>query len=586
MDGVALEIVPCPPAQVQTLVETLGISEPLAQTLVRRGYDSPDTARAFLAADETHPEDRFAGIESAVASILGHVRARTRITIHGDYDVDGVCSTAILVRALQRLGAQVDWRLPERADGYGLSEQTIHELSARGTALLLTADCGVSSVAEVALAKQLGIDVVVSDHHSPRTDGVLPDAPIVHPALCGYPCTELCATAVAYKLARALWLAVGRDPAELDEELDLVALATVADVVELTGENRSLLKRGLVELRRTARPGLRALAEIARLDPTKLDERAIGFGLAPRINAAGRLHSPAAALELLLTDSRPRALQLANELDRCNHERRATEREILNQAEAQVRELGPRGGYVLAGEGWHAGVVGIVAARIAERHNRPAVLVALTGDRGRGSGRSIASFDLLGGLVACDSHLLRYGGHRAAAGVELELAQLDAFRAAFDAHALAMLAAEDYATHERVDAIVGGRALGLPLAEELAQLAPFGRGNPEVCLLVRDARFEQVRAMGEGKHARFQLASEGVRALGVCFGRGGSLPVQEGVPAQATFKLEVNEWRGSCEPRLVLRHIVDAQTPPLRKQLLVVREPEPAAPLQLELALP
>lgn len=623
MDAVTLQIAACPPERVRALVDTLGVSDALAQALVRRGHDEPATARAFLQAREQHDEDRFAGIDAAVETILRHVRDRTRITVHGDYDVDGVCSTTILVTALRRLGAQVDWRLPERAEGYGLSERTIHELAARGTALLLTADCGVASVAEVALARTLGIDVVVSDHHSPRPDGTLPDAPIVHPALCGYPCTELCATAVAHKLTRALWRAAGRNPDELDGDLDLVALATVADVVELAGENRRLLRAGLIELRRTARPGLRALAEVARVDLAKLDERAIGFGLAPRINAAGRLHSPAAALELLLTEDRARAVTLAAELDRCNRERRATEREILIEAEAQVRELGPLPGYVLAGERWHPGVVGIVAARIAERHNRPAVLVALDGQSARGSGRSIAAYDLLGGLTACAAELRRYGGHRAAAGVELERERLPAFREAFAAHAQRALDDADLVPRERVDAIVGGRALGLPLAEELCQLAPFGRGNPEVSILVRDCRFEQVRAMGEGKHVRFQLASEGVRALGVRFGQGGSLPVEEGVPAEATFKLEVNEWRGVCEPRLVLRHLIaepdpapptpaEHETVPpapaghrptterepgfaagagARREAAIAASPEqsvasPASPLQLELALP
>ncbi|MHB1539573.1 MAG: single-stranded-DNA-specific exonuclease RecJ, partial [Solirubrobacteraceae bacterium] len=556
MDTVALEIAPCSRESVERLVASLRVSEPLAQALVRRGHAEPSVARAFLAAGERHDEDRFDGLDAAVETIARHARARTRVTVHGDYDVDGVCSTAILVSALRRLGAQVDWRLPERAEGYGLREQTIHDLAARGTRLLITADCGVASVAEVALARSLGIDVVVSDHHSPRADGQLPDAPIVHPAVCGYPCTELCATAVAHKLTRALWRAAGRDESELDGDLDLVALATVADVVQLAGENRRLLREGLVELRRTARPGLRALAEVARVELPRIDERAIGFGLAPRINAVGRLYSPAAALELLLTEDRARAAALAAELDRCNRERRATEREILSEAEAQVRELGPLPGYVLAGERWHHGVVGIVAARIAEQQNRPAVLVALERGRGRGSGRSIPAYDLLAGLTACAAELHRYGGHAAAAGVELERSRLPAFREAFAAHAEAALGAADLAPRERVDAIVGGRALGLPLAEELGRLAPFGRGNPEVSILVRDCRFEQIRPMGEGRHVRFQLASGGVRALGVCFGRGGSLPVEEGARAHATFKLEVNEWRGACEPRLVLRHVL------------------------------
>jgi single-stranded-DNA-specific exonuclease len=615
--AVALEIPQCRREHVRALTVALGVSEPLAQVLVRRGLHEPDAAEAFLTASESHQPDRFAGLEAVLAPILQHVRERRRITVHGDYDVDGVCATAILVGALRRLGADVGWRLPRRADGYGLQEQTVRELSARGTSLLLTVDCGITSVQEVALARSLGIEVVITDHHSPRADGALPDAPIMHPRLCGYPCPELCATAVAHKLTLALWDALGRDPGELEPDLELVALATVADVVALRGENRRLLQRGLLALRRTVRPGLQALIAVAGLDPVAVDERAVGFALAPRINAAGRLHSPAAALELLMTDDQQRARRLAAELDRCNRDRRATEHGILLEAEAQVRELGPQAGYVLAGEGWHVGVVGIVAARIAERHNRPAMLVALDGERGRGSGRSIAKFDLLAGLSACERHLLRFGGHSAAAGVEVERGRLDAFRAAFAAYAEARLQGQDLLVSERVDAVVGGRDLGMELAQELRRLAPFGRGNPAVCLLVRDARFEQVRAMGEGRHARFLLRSEGVCAGGVAFGGGGTLPVGEGELVQATFKLEVNEWRGSSEPRLVLRHVISDQVDrrrapeqwsaparrpaarkaqdsvdrqescPLGEKAFRARaEPSAAQPLQLELALP
>lgn len=579
MDGVVFDIPDCPAAQVAELTGALGVSEPLAQVLVRRGFGDPARARAFLEADESHPVAAFAGIEDVLAPILAHARDGRRITVHGDYDVDGVCATTILVNALRRLGAQVDWHLPDRADGYGLREQTVRELAQRGTSLLITVDCGVASVDEIALARELGIEVVVTDHHSPRSDGVLPDAPIMHPRLCGYPCGELCAAAVAHKLTIALWQASGRDPAELDADLDLVALASIADVVELLGENRSLTRRGIVELRRCTRPGLRALIGIAGLDPVAVDERAIGFALAPRLNAAGRLHTAAAALELLMTESHSRAVQLAAELDRCNRERRATEQRILIEAEAQVRELGPQAGYVLAGEGWHHGVIGIVAARIVERHNRPAVLIALEGQRGRGSGRSIPAFDLLGGLTACAERLARYGGHRAAAGLEIEREQLPAFREAFAAHAAASLSAEDMLPRERVDAIVAGPALGMELAEELCRLAPFGRGNPSVSLLVQDARFEQVRAMGEGKHARFQVLSGGARANAVAFGRGERPPIEEGLVCDATFKLEVNEWRGACEPRLVLRHVLPSEP-------LVHDERERDEPLQLELSLP
>jgi single-stranded-DNA-specific exonuclease len=537
------------------LERELDVSGALAQVLVRRGLGEPARARAFLAAEEQHSPAAFAGIGEAVDTILAHISPAQLITIHGDYDVDGVCSTAILVRALRALGAEVDSFLPDRAgDGYGLSERTVRRLAVRGTRLLVSVDCAITAVEEVALAGELGMRVVVTDHHAPRADGALPQAPIVHPALCGYPCPELCATAVAYKLAQALFEADGRDARELEQDLDLVALATIADVVPLIGENRSLVRRGLRALAATRKPGLRALMAVARVDASRVNERAVGFALAPRLNAAGRMYRADAGLELILTDDPARAQQVAEELDRANLERRQVERGIRFEGEAQIARLGERRAYVLAGEGWHPGVIGIVAARLAETHNRPVVMIALDGERGRGSGRSIAGFDLLAGLSACAAHLLRHGGHRAAAGLEIERVHVEAFADALNAHAERVTTPTDLIAVERVDAVVGADELGMTLAEELQTLAPFGRGNPGVSLMLADARFRDGRPMGEGKHVRFTVESRGARARAVAFGNGGHLPVPDGAPAEATFTLEVNEWGGVSEPRLVLRH--------------------------------
>ena len=570
-----LQIDHCEVSAVLALERDLGVSHVLAQVLVRRGFGDPARARAWLDAGERHEPSQFAGIDDACDLILMHVEAANRITIHGDYDVDGVTSTAILVGVLRDLGGDVDWYLPSRAeDGYGLSAATVARLAARGTQLLITADCAITAVDEVAAARAAGIDVVVTDHHSPRADGVLPDAPIVHPAVCGYPCADLCAAGVAYKLAGALLGAAGRDPAAADADLDLVALATIADCVPLRGENRRLVRAGLKALAVTTRPGLRALMKVSRADPSRIDARAVGFRLAPRINAAGRLERADAGLELLLTTDDARAAQIADELDRLNSERRHTETRILFEAEAQVAQMGERMAYVLAGEGWHKGVIGIVASRIAERHHRPAVLIALEPDaseagsqaRGTGSGRSIAGFDLLGGLDAAAAHLVRHGGHRAAAGCEILASEVDAFRAAFEAHAAATLRPEDLVSVQRADAIAAGDELGLALAEELELLAPFGIANPSVSLLVPAARFSDARTMGEGKHARFSVQSGGTRAAAVAFG---VAKVDCDVPLDATFTLELNEFNGSVEPRLVLR---DAR-PCAPAPIVVVGEP-------------
>jgi single-stranded-DNA-specific exonuclease len=348
-------------------------------------------------------------------------------------------------------------------------------------------------------------------------------------------------------------------PPSPEADLDLVALATVADVVPLVGENRALVKRGLEEVRRARRPGIRALLEAAKCDPSQLDEGDLAFRLAPRVNAAGRLYRADAGVELFLTRDEGRAREIATELSRANGERRATEQRVLQEAEAALRglpeQLRAAPGFVLAGEGWHPGVIGIVASRLVEQHHRPVVVVSLDGKGGgRGSGRSIPGFDLLAALDACSPHLNRFGGHRAAAGLELEVGNLDSFQQAFAAHASKVLNPEDLKKTERIDAIVGGASLGLELAEELRQLAPFGMGNPGVRLLVPSARVRDVRSIGEGKHARFSLYSGSHKALGVAFGRP-SLGVDEEQSVDVAVRLEVNRWNGSVEPQVVLREV-------------------------------
>jgi single-stranded-DNA-specific exonuclease len=549
-----LEIAPYAVAEALALERELGVGHVLAQVLVRRGLGDPGQAAAFLRADACHEPGAFAGIDRALEVIGHHVRAGSRIVVHGDYDVDGVCATAIMVRALRELGADVHWFLPSRTeDGYGLSAATVERLAARGTGLIVCVDCGITAVDEVAAARAAGIDVVVTDHHAPRADGSLPDCPIVHPAVCAYPCADLCGAGVAYKLAQAL------GAGSADEDVELVALATVADLVPLVGENRRLVRQGLAALATTVKPGLRALMSVAQADPGALDTGTLGFRLAPRINAAGRLTRADAGLELLLCQDPARARAVARELDAVNAERRTVEQRILWAAEAQVRELDaerPRSAYVLAGEDWHPGVVGIVASRIVEQHHRPTILIALdgAGGTGSGSGRGIPGFDLLGALHAGAGHLGRYGGHRAAAGLTIDAGEIAAFRAAFEAHAEAVLTPDLLEPVERVDAVVSGTELGLDLAEELAALEPCGMGNPAPRLLVPGGRFGDVRTMGEGRHARFSVSSGGVRARAVAFGCDGRVAEDLERPQDATFKLQRNTWNGAVEPQLVLRH--------------------------------
>jgi single-stranded-DNA-specific exonuclease len=543
------------------LATGLGVSRPVGAILARRGFEDVEQARRFLAADERHDPLTLPGVREARELILGHVRRGTRIAVFGDYDVDGVCSTAILLRTLRALGADPVWELPSRFDeGYGLSTAAVDRLAGRGVGLLVTVDCGITAVEPVAAARAAGLDVVVSDHHLPGE--TLPECVIVHPALGEYGCPELCAAGVVLKLCEAL------DPGAAEEHVDLAALATVCDLVPLRGENRRIVREGLVALARTCKPGLRALMEVAAVEPAELTEHALGFRLGPRVNAAGRMRRADAALELMLTEDGGRAAEVARELDLLNGDRQQAETRILFAADAACLPQASQGAIVVAGEGWHPGVVGIVASRLVERWRRPCVVIALDEDGGgRGSGRSISAYDLHAGLSACAAHLTRFGGHRIAAGVELAAESVEPFRAALAAHAGAALAPGDLIPVERVDAVVPGGVLGLGMAEELEQLRPFGMGNPQPTLLVPAARFQNVTGMGEDKeHSRFTLITAGgARSRGVAFGS----PPKELAPAadvnhDIALRLERNRWKGVVEPRTILRALCPTRPGELR----------------------
>jgi single-stranded-DNA-specific exonuclease len=559
---VRFEIPPAPAARVAALQDALGVGRVCAEVLVRRGFDDPAAAAHFLAADEHPPLSAFAGLADAAAVLLRHARAGSRIVVHGDYDCDGVCATATLVRALRQVGAQADWFLPHRVDdGYGLNEHTVRRLAAEGTGLVVTVDCGITSVDEAALAAELGLDLVITDHHRPRADGVLPDAPIVHPGDGRYPFPQLCGAAVAWRLSGALLEAAGLDARDADVDLDLVALATVADVVPLTGENRWIVRQGLRAIADSRRPGLRALLDVSHTPPADIDATAVAFRLAPRINAAGRIGRADAGVELFLTGDETEARRLADRLDRANLDRRDVERRILDEAVAQATAQGEQAAYVLAGDDWHPGVVGIVASRIVERFGRPAVLLGTNGDELTGSARSVPGFDLLAGLDACAEHLLRHGGHRAAAGLALTPDRLPAFTAALRAYAAAHLDEDALEPVEQVDAVVGGAQLGMALADELSALGPFGEGNPEPVLLVPAGRAESVRPLGAaGAHVAFTLASGSSRVAAVAFGRD-RMPADAsgapyaGGPLAGTYVLERHAFRGHVTPRLRVREL-------------------------------
>jgi single-stranded-DNA-specific exonuclease len=559
-------IKPCDPQQTASLAAALDLSDTTASVLARRGYAEPERAAAFLGG-ELPGHDPFAlgDMHDARDRILAAVAAGTRICVHGDYDVDGICATTLAVLVLRDLGADVDWHLPSRfEEGYGVSSETLARLAREGFGLVITVDCGITAVEEVREARRAGLEVIVTDHHRPGD--TLPDCPIVATKPSAYPFPELCGTGVVYKLAEAL---LGQDDERLARHLDLVALATIADVVPLVDENRALAIAGLRRLATTTRSGLKALMRVAHVDPAVVDEGAVGFRLAPRINAAGRLGRPTAALELLLTDDEDTAGRIARELEELNRERQAVEERILREASAVIEGWPEaqrrRKGFVVADESWHEGVIGIVASRLAERYHRPVVLIAGSsassegGDLWKGSGRSIPAFDLHAGLAACAEHLERFGGHRAAAGLSIRPGAVDDLADAFAVYADAHLDDEELRPVTPVDGIVPGSALTLGLCEELRRLAPFGLGNPGVNLLVAGCELTELATVGEGKHLRFRVRDRGRPAgSAIAFGLGPQLDRFRRVGAyDVAFRLQENTWNGTSSPQLVVRRIFE-----------------------------
>ncbi len=551
----------CAHADVRALAEALGVSETTASVLARRGHRDVEEARRFLDGKlPGHDPLQLGDMEAAVATIRAAVARGARICVHGDYDADGICATALAVLLLRELRSDVSWHLPSRfEEGYGLNAGTLTRLAEEGFDLVLTVDCGITAVAEVEHARSLGLEVVVTDHHRPADE--FPACPVVAPLKGDYPFAGLCGTGVVWKLAQAL---LGEEHTFCDRQLDVVALATVADVVPLVDENRALALLGLRRLAQTQKPGLRALMRVAGVDPAAVDESSVGFRLAPRINASGRLCRPEAALALLLTDDEREAKRLAEELEGLNRERQAVEERILRQAVAEVESWPEsrrrRRGYVVAGEGWHEGVIGIVASRLVERYNRPVVLITGADEQWKGSGRSVAAFDLHAGLAACAAHLERFGGHRAAAGLTIRAEQVEVFAAAFAAHADAVLSEDDLRPVTRVDAIVAGASLTLDLCEELGRLGPFGLGNPSVTLLVDGCEVESPSTVGDGKHLRFRVRQRGRDAgSAIAFGLGAQLDrFRREQRYDVAFRLQENRWNGVVSPQLVVRRVFDA----------------------------
>ncbi|MCW2922216.1 MAG: recJ [Thermoleophilia bacterium] len=510
---------PCDLDLVDALRRELSCTETLAWVLARRGT-TPEQARALMtddpAADDAQLHDPFllGDMAAGVERIRYAIEQREPIVVHGDYDADGVCSTTLLVEGLEQLGADVRAFLPDRfTNGYGLQIEQVERFRNDGAGLLIAVDCGITAVEAVAHSNDLGLDVVICDHHMPGE--VLPAAILCSTRPSDYPFPDLCATAVAGKLLVAL----GGPSGPAQHELE--AIATVADCMPLVGENRVLVRRGLRALRSTTRPGLRALAEQCGIRTPDIDAETIAFKLAPRINAVGRISQSERAYELLRADERL-APRLAADVDATNEQRRAIEREIADAAIAQVESWGARERaariYVVHGTDWHEGVVGIVASRLVERYSRPVIVVA-DGDPARGSGRSVDGVDLHAALRACDDLLLRWGGHSQAGGITIDPTRIGELRDRLATWGSEHIDDSLLVPRDRIDAVVPGAELRFELVQELERLAPYGTGWERPRLLAVNATVEELKAVGgDGTHLKCVVAAGESRVPGIGFG--------------------------------------------------------------------
>jgi single-stranded-DNA-specific exonuclease len=545
---------PLDPDTVRGLAEGLRVPPEFARILLRRGLDDAERVRAFLSPrlEDLHDPLLLPDMGEAVERIEHALRRGERVLVHGDYDADGMSAAAVATRALQRLGGRVEAFVPHRTrDGYDLSEAGLERAARMGASLILTADCGVSAVEAVARAARQGRDVIVTDHHRPGTR--LPAAvAVVDPmrADSAYPFRGLAGVGVVFKLVQALFARAGVETAEANQHLDLVAIGTVADQMPLADENRTLVRAGLLALARTRKPGLRALLRRIGIEeggPVSADD--VSFRLAPRLNSVGRMASAEAGLRLLLTGDPHEAERLAAHLDRQNAQRREADRRVYAEAERQLSERYDPGrdrAVVLWGDGWHPGVIGIVASRVAEAIHRPAVVVSFDGDVGRGSGRSIPGFHLFRALQELSPMLDRFGGHRMAAGLAIRRDRVEEFAERLRDLAATELHDDAVADDLRVDLVAPLGRLDSELRGWLARLEPFGTENPPPVLMARDVALERLEPVGaKGAHLRVELADATGRLAGIGFGLGGrASELPPGRRWDVAFHLEENHWNG------------------------------------------
>lgn len=548
------------------LAQTLGIDPIIAQLLLLRDVDTAEKAREFLSARLSSLPDPslLPDMELACQRIYLALQQNERIAIHGDYDVDGITGCTLLVEVLRALGADVEYHIPLRMkDGYGLSADAMNQSAATGCRLAISVDCGVSALVEADLAKELGIDLIITDHHQPPA--ILPHClALINPHLPNnrFPWTDLSGVGVAFFLLAGLRRCLrdnnyfaNRTEPDLRLSLDLVALGTIADIVPLGGVNRMLVRTGLELLENGSRPGIAALKKVA--DVKKVTSGTVGFRLAPRLNAVGRLEDATLGVQLLLGTENEETTALAGMLDEFNRDRQKIEQQTLDQALAMLEsEEDDRYTIVLACEDWHSGVIGIVASRLVERYNRPTVLIALeSGKPGKGSARSISGFHLFNAFNACSEHFCGFGGHAMAAGLSIDADNIAAFRDQFEQEARQQLSQNDLIPVSHHDGEICLDQLSLPLLDQIEQINPFGMGNPQPAFVSRGCQVYNLRILVE-KHLKFEVEQSGMRVDCIAFGQAEQFDRLNG-SIDILYRPGINEWRGNKTLQLQIVDFVE-----------------------------
>lgn len=554
------------------MAESLKVSPLTAQVLINRGITDSQSGAAFLRPKLTEliSPDQMPGVKEAVKRISKAIKGKEKITVYGDYDVDGIGGVAILWQIIRLLGGEVDYYIPHRIDeGYGLSGDAVETLAKSGSKLIITVDCGIGAPAEAKLAKQLGVDLIITDHHQPEPK--LPEAAaIVHPAMDkSYGNQASCGAMVAFKLAWALadeFNGGGKLNGPLRDFMinatSLAAMGTVADIVDLRGENRVLTNYGLKTLSSCTLSGVEALIETAGLTGKGLDSFHIGFRLAPMLNAAGRMGHARLAVELLTSDSAVRSMQIADYLKEQNELRRKCERKIFKQACEMITQQGlnhpDRKSIVLANDHWHTGVIGIVASRIVDKYYRPTIMINTGNGTAQGSARSVEGFDLLDAISACSTHLLSFGGHKMAAGITIEAEKTNLFAEELEAYAKDHLNAEDIVAKLRIDAVAELSELNRKTVTELGLLAPFGRGNPKPVFATRGVRLAGAPRKVGAKNDHLQLAitdnTNTIRCIGFAMGKL-EKKLLENEFFNVAYQPDINSYNGSTSVQLILQDV-------------------------------